>query len=330
MAPRAALVVAFFRLSSADLEEMSMLQMPVAAHDFGEETDTSKCECPGYEEDKCRAHAAEGCIWSSEQPDKADSPWCQCDPDFVYDPVANGPIYQDYLPTTSPDEGTTTAATVAAVVETTAAAVETTTAAIETTAAEVVETTAAAVETTTPVALTTLPASGFFRLQQKSTMRFLDAYETLGDGYTAMTREAEDNPSQWWFLQSSSDVTNQVYTIQHVGNNDATANGRFVDADEVRRGYGIRTRLEERNDSQRWHFISIAANTYTITQVGFNDGDASGRFFDASSVDDYRCMTELQSEAEQPESQQWVLTMLTGDEADQARALRQLFPASEA
>jgi len=81
---RKPLVAAFFRLSLANTcDEDSMLQMPVVEKIV--KADASDCRCPGYLESQCLENAFQGCIWTDTGDSNA--PWCQCDPDFVYNPL---------------------------------------------------------------------------------------------------------------------------------------------------------------------------------------------------------------------------------------------------
>lgn len=79
MAPSIPLVAALLRLADANLDEQSMLQMPVVEKTV--ETDTSDCACPAYYEEQCTDNAFQGCVWSDAGDSNA--PWCQCDPNFV-------------------------------------------------------------------------------------------------------------------------------------------------------------------------------------------------------------------------------------------------------
>jgi len=79
MAPFTLASVAF-AVVHAQLDENSMLQMPMIAAD--------ECRCPGYYEAQCTAEAAQGCRWSSQG--SSNGPWCQCLGEAV--PVAITPV----------------------------------------------------------------------------------------------------------------------------------------------------------------------------------------------------------------------------------------------
>lgn len=83
MAPSIPLVAALLSVSRADLDEASMLQMPVVSENLA--ADKDECRCPGYYQDQCVAEADQGCRWSSEG--SSDGPWCQCLGNDVRAPV---------------------------------------------------------------------------------------------------------------------------------------------------------------------------------------------------------------------------------------------------
>lgn len=81
MAPSAPIAVALFRLATANLDEQSMLQMPVMDKSVETDASDSDCACPGYFEAECNDNAFQGCIWEAAHGSNA--PWCACDPNFV-------------------------------------------------------------------------------------------------------------------------------------------------------------------------------------------------------------------------------------------------------
>jgi len=79
------LASAAFAVVHAQLDENSMLQMPVIADD--------ECRCPGYYEEQCTAEAAQGCVWSDQG--SSNKPWCQCigdRQDVIINPVTLPPV----------------------------------------------------------------------------------------------------------------------------------------------------------------------------------------------------------------------------------------------
>jgi len=78
------LASAAFAVVHAQLDENSMLQMPIMADD--------ECRCPGYYEDQCNAESAQGCVWSDAG--STNKPWCQClgeRQDVIINPVTLPP-----------------------------------------------------------------------------------------------------------------------------------------------------------------------------------------------------------------------------------------------
>jgi len=82
MAPSIPLVAALLRLSNAEMDESSMLQMLMPLTDSNKD----ECRCPGYYQEECEAEAAQGCRWSDAG--STNKPWCQCLADPVAVPVA--------------------------------------------------------------------------------------------------------------------------------------------------------------------------------------------------------------------------------------------------
>lgn len=170
----------------------------------------------------------------------------------------------------------------------------------------------------------TVKLRGTYRIQQKSNMLYLDAYDSANDGYgdyMAVMNPLQSNPSQWWYVESTGGLDDQNYYIRQVGKNDGSVSGRFLDADEASwQDYEVLTRTAQANPSQEWHFVATAdENTFTIQQVGRNDGTnwSPARYLDAyqgegTENNGYMVVTrESQGDA----TQEWVLTpLLPGDE----------------
>lgn len=127
-------------------------------------------------------------------------------------------------------------------------------------------------------------------IQQVSTGRFVDAYETSPEDYLLVTRAAQNNTTQLWRF---TPLGNNVYTIQQV------SNGRFVDAyEDVGNDYRVVTRPAQNNTSQRWLLSSLGNNIFTMQQV------SSSRFVGAYEVasNDWRLKT---SPASNTDNQRW-------------------------
>jgi protease II len=86
--------------------------------------------------------------------------------------------------------------------------------------------------------------AGVYTIQQASNGRYVDAYESDGQDFRLVTREAQDNDSQRWVLLPSAAGS---FTIQQL------VNARFVDAHEdSAHDFSVVTRPAQNNDSQRW------------------------------------------------------------------------------
>jgi len=146
---------------------------------------------------------------------------------------------------------------------------------------------------------TPLPATGFYRMQQKSTMKYVDAYES-GD-FDAVARTFQANPSQHFYLENRGGG----YTIQQV------ETMRFLDAYESSSNdFRVVTRTAQNNLSQRWHFTP--AGSFTL--AGFNgwfhaftiQQEGNFRYLDAyEGGHDGQLVTRTEQDND---SQKWVLT----------------------
>ena len=141
--------------------------------------------------------------------------------------------------------------------------------------------------------------SGDYTIQQKSNNRFLDAHESSGNDFSAVTRTAQNNNTQRWkFTQVGT-----VCTIQQKSNN------RFLDAHaSSNNDFSAVTRTAQNNNTQRWVFMHSPENlsTYTIQQL------VNGRFLDAygSSGKDFSAVTRT---AQNNDTQKWILAPLGAD-----------------
>lgn len=133
-----------------------------------------------------------------------------------------------------------------------------------------------------------------FNIQQESSRRFVDAYESPGQDFSVVTRTAQNNDTQRWILNQ----VGGVYTIQQ------KSNGRFLDAHEAPgEDFSLVTRAEQNNDSQRWVILPNADGTSIIRQL------SSGRFVDAHETQnaDFSVVTRT---AQNDRTQRWIITYL--------------------
>lgn len=134
--------------------------------------------------------------------------------------------------------------------------------------------------------------SGTYTIQQKSTGRYVDAYETVKD-YALVTRSWQNDGSQHWIL---TPLGNNTYSIQQ------KKTSRYVDAYENSNNYGLVTRPVQNNSSQQWVLTPLGNNTYTIQQK------KTGRYVDAyENSDDYALVTRPW---QNNSSQQWIIKQL--------------------
>ncbi len=139
-------------------------------------------------------------------------------------------------------------------------------------------------------------ARGTYTIQQKSNDRFVDAYESSGNDFSAVTRTAQNNATQRWIFTP----VGTVYTIQQKSNN------RFLDAYEsTGHDFNVVTRTAQNNDTQRWVLMHSPNHlaTYTIQQL------KNGRFMDAYETlgEDFSVVTR---NAQNNDTQRWILTPL--------------------
>ncbi len=104
-------------------------------------------------------------------------------------------------------------------------------------------------------------------IQQKSTMRYLDAHESADKDYRLVTRAKQNNKTQHWKLTSHG---NDIFTLNQ------ESNGRFADAHEYsKKDFGLVTRTKQNNDTQLWIIRGVADGLFTIRQK------SNGRYVDA-------------------------------------------------
>jgi hypothetical protein len=93
----------------------------------------------------------------------------------------------------------------------------------------------------------------YYRIRQKSTGRYLDAWETSKD-YAVMTRPGESNDSQRWLLTPHDDIT--IATVTFSIRQKST--GRYLDAFVTEpNDYRAVTRDKQANNTQRWLLTKV-------------------------------------------------------------------------
>lgn len=134
-------------------------------------------------------------------------------------------------------------------------------------------------------------ANGTYTIQQVSNGRYLDAHLVSSDDFRVVTRAAQNNASQLWFLKRKS---NGVYTIQHL------SNMQYMDAHEGSHDNSIVTRPAQGNTTQQWKIGRLNNGMFTIQQR------SNGRYMDAhEGVKDNDVVTR---NAQGNTTQQWKIT----------------------
>ncbi len=134
---------------------------------------------------------------------------------------------------------------------------------------------------------------GTYTIQQKVNNRFLDAYQSSGKDFSAVTRTSQNNNTQRWILTPIG----ALYTMQQ------KSSDRFVDAHQSG-AFNVVTRTVQNNDTQRWVFLPETKDisTYTIQQL------SSGRYLDAHVVgSDFSVVTRTR---QNNDTQCWILSRL--------------------
>ena len=142
-----------------------------------------------------------------------------------------------------------------------------------------------------------VPASAqLVTIQQVSSSRFLDAWETTTYDYRAVIWSEQNNDTQLWRM---TNVEGQVYTFQQVSSE------RYLDAYQSEaQDWNVVTRPDQNNNTQQWLVSDLGGGIHTIQQV------SSGRYLDAyeNSNDGWRAVTRpWQNNA----TQQWRITIVS-------------------
>lgn len=119
---------------------------------------------------------------------------------------------------------------------------------------------------------TASPASAdIIRIQQVSSGRYLDAWETNTYDYRVVIWSHQDNDTQLW---RRTHVAGNIYTLQQVSND------RYMDAHQNdANDWNVVTRPNQNNDTQRWIMTDLGGGIFTIQQL------SSGRYLDAWQSD---------------------------------------------
>ncbi len=148
-------------------------------------------------------------------------------------------------------------------------------------------------------AFAALPAAAqLVTIQQVSSGRFLDAWETTTYDYRAVVWTEQNNDTQLWRM---THVEGQVYTFQQVSNN------RYLDAYENDgQDWNAVTRPNQNNNTQQWLVTDLGGGIHTIQQV------STGRYLDAheSSENGWRAVTRP---GQNNATQQWRITIVQNE-----------------
>lgn len=125
-------------------------------------------------------------------------------------------------------------------------------------------------------------------VRQRSTFRYMDAYDT-GQDYQAVTRLGQSDSSQHWNIKS----VGAVYTIRQVSTE------RYLHAyDNSGNEFGLATRPKEDGDAQLWVALPAGNGSLSLQQLG------DRRFVDAfQSSNDHQLVTR---ERQDNDTQRWV------------------------
>jgi hypothetical protein len=148
---------------------------------------------------------------------------------------------------------------------------------------------------------------GVYTIQQRSSGRYVDAWDRASEDYRVVTRPRQDNSTQRWEVSGEASVV----TIQQV------STGRYLDAWELfSEDFRVVTRTRQNNDSQRWVVLNGPSGGEFFRQLSI------GRFLDAyESGEDYRLITRLREEFTL--SQVWLRDPVVVPQEDEKYWIRQ-------
>jgi hypothetical protein len=114
--------------------------------------------------------------------------------------------------------------------------------------------------------------SGVYTIEQTSSKRLLDAYQSTNTDWTVVTRPPQTNATQHWIL---SNVAGSTYVLQQ------QSSGRYLDAYLTQEhDFTVVTRATQNNDTQRWNLTPLGNDTYRLQQTN------TDRYLDAYQVKD--------------------------------------------
>lgn len=141
-------------------------------------------------------------------------------------------------------------------------------------------------------------ADGIYTVQQASNNRYLDAHESSAYDWRAVTREAQNNPSQQWAIRQDSSGYYTLVQQQTQRYLDAHENGKYDS--------GAVTRDAQNNASQQWSLIPVGNRRYRIKRR--LDALYLGAYVNGN---DYHAV--LRTNQPGDPSQEWILTMIAQD-----------------
>lgn len=142
-------------------------------------------------------------------------------------------------------------------------------------------------------------ANGVYTIKQKSSGRYMDAFQKSEDGFNAVTRKQQSNDTQKWVLT----IIGKVYTVQQQSNNSYLGAYQTSSAD-----YSVVTHISQTSDAEKWVVLPADDISSTIQQL------SSSRFLDAyEESKDYSVVTRP---AQNNTTQQWILSFVESDRGE--------------
>lgn len=138
-----------------------------------------------------------------------------------------------------------------------------------------------------------------YTLQQRSSGRFLDAWDDGSNDWNVVTRPAQGNSSQDW-LVTYDDSGAAMATLQQI------STGRFLDAHEIAdKDFHAVTRPGPQNDkTQIWQTASIGGGYYHLIQ------QSSMRLMDAHEIADRDYGVVTRPAGQTDHTQDWTLNFV--------------------
>lgn len=149
-----------------------------------------------------------------------------------------------------------------------------------------------------------LPA-GTYTIRQKSTNRYVDAHDSADWDYGLVTRPAQNNNTQQWYLARYG----TIYTLQQMNTQ------RYADAyEDSGEDYRLVTRPVQNNDSQHWVAIYCLDGDFTFREFRFRQV-STRRYMDAwtDPDHDFRLVTRPLQRGNQRGTQCWLMNEADSD-----------------